>query len=162
MLITTCFQISYSQSESSQVLKLSDIADSEVKRTKGICHAWVTGRHFSLSMSVEDFRFLKLHSKSNLRAEISECNVMVQRSDAKVHTALNSYSLGNPVTCALCLRMCKFPGTELLIIHGRKKFMTQERAGSSFYCFIFEAKKFTAAILVRPLCCETSVSLNYP
>ena len=87
---------------------------------------------------------------------------MVQRSDAKVHTALNSYSLGNPVICAFCLRMCKFPGNELLIIHGRKKFMIQERAGSSLYCFIFEAKKFTAAILVRPVCCETSVSLNYP
>ena len=29
--------------------------------------------------------------------------------------------------------------------------------GSNFYCFIFEAKKFTAAVLVRPLCRETLV-----
>ena len=32
-----------------------------------------------------------------------------------------------------------------------------KKTGSSFYCFIFEVKKITAAILVRPLCYETSV-----
>ena len=33
----------------------------------------------------------------------------------------------------------------------------KRKTASSFFCFIFEAKKFTAAILVRPLCCETPV-----
>ena len=108
MLITTCFQISYSQSESSQVLKLSDIADSEVKRTKGICHTWFTGWHFSLSLPVEDFRFLKLHSKAT--------------SAPKSRSAtLWSNALTPKYTLLSCLRMCKFPGNELLVIHGRKK-----------------------------------------
>ena len=34
---------------------------------------------------------------------------------------------------------------------------SEKKTGSSFYSFIFEAKKFTAAIMVRPFFCETSV-----
>lgn len=33
----------------------------------------------------------------------------------------------------------------------------KKRTGSRFYCVIVEAKKFTEAILVRPVCCETLV-----
>ena len=37
--------------------------------TKGFCHAWSRGRHFSPSLPGD--RYLKLGSKSDLRAEIS-------------------------------------------------------------------------------------------
>ena len=36
---------------------------------KGICHIWSRGRHFSPSLPGD--RYLKLRSKSDLRAEIS-------------------------------------------------------------------------------------------
>ena len=54
-------------------------------------------------------------------------------------------------------------GVKVLWANGRWYDPRQEptdqkkKTGSSLYCFTFEAKKFAAAILVRSLCCETSV-----
>lgn len=45
--------------------------------------------------------------------------------------------------------------SNLHAVHWPKK-----ETESSFYCFIFEARRFTAAILVRPLWCDTSVGVN--
>ena len=42
---------------------------NRAERTKGICHVWSRGRHFSPSLPGD--RYLKLGSKSDLRAEIS-------------------------------------------------------------------------------------------
>ena len=74
---------------------------------KGICHIWSRGRHFSPSLPGD--RYLKLGSKSDLRAEISG-SIVWYDALAQRPEVLRSFSsfYANEVSWALfLLRRCK-------------------------------------------------------
>ena len=73
---------------------------------KGICHVWSRGRHFSPSLPGD--RYLKLGSKSDLRAEISG-SIVWYDALAQRPEVLRSFSpfYANEVSCVPFLRRCK-------------------------------------------------------
>ena len=78
------------------------------ERMKGICLIWSRGRHFSPSLPGD--RYLKLGSKSDLRAEISE-SIVGYEALAPRPEVLRSVSCfyGNSLLWVFCLRNRKYP-----------------------------------------------------
>ena len=72
--------------------------------TKGICHVWSRGRHFSPSLPGD--RYLKLGSKSDLRAEISGSIVWYDALAPRPEVLLLWCFVG---ACAATLKLKLFP-----------------------------------------------------
>ena len=72
--------------------------------TKGFCHVWSRGRHFSPSLPGD--RYLKLGSKSDLRAEISGSIVRYDALAPRPEVLLLWYFVG---ACAATLELEFFP-----------------------------------------------------
>ena len=75
-----------------------------VKRTKGFCHVWSRGRHFSPTLPGD--WYLKLGSKSDLRAEISGSIVRHDALAPRPRLLLLWYFVG---ACAATLEVKFFP-----------------------------------------------------
>ena len=83
---------------------------------KGICHLWSRGRHFSPSLPGD--RYLKLDSKSDLRAEISGSIVWYDALAPRPEVLLLSYFVG---ACAATLELIILNSVPLVLHHPCEK-----------------------------------------
>ena len=93
---------------------------------KGICHVWSRGRHFSPSLPGD--RYLKLGSKSDLRAEISGSIVRYDALAPRSEVLLLWYFVG---ACAATLNLKFFPYSWRKYPH-RVDYQHQKRAQKAF------------------------------
>ena len=122
------------------------------KRLKSSC------KHVSISPRR---RHAHYHMRCRCQTSTDSCFGLVRphKAFSPRHVLTMPYKAETPVYRSrgdMVVRMAKVMATQRRW-HVRLPHWPKKKTGSSFYCFIFGAKKFTAAILVRPLCCESSV-----